>query len=313
RIEAVSRRPFPPPDPRIDEIAQRASAGEQALAQIKALEARLAQAETALARAPTGGGPELAQRVAATEQSTQSLSAALADLGRRLDEAVTTAQAARETATQAAAEEVRTLSARLAALEETSRALQAAATTANRPDRDRAARLATAGLALKSAVEAGTPFAAELAAVKAAGADPAKLSPLEPFAASGLPSTQALTRELASLIASHRRQTEPAAANAGFFEWLQAGVARLVRIRPVDAPAPADSGDALAKVQASAARGAFAEAVSEAAKLPEQLRAPLDPWIQKAQGRVAALAAAHEVARDSLTALAAPDRQPIQQ
>ena len=91
------------------------------------------------------------------------------------------------------------LASRIAALESAVKALSA--TTAQRPASadDRAARAAVAAEALRAVVERGAPYQAELAAVKSLGADPSAVAPLEPFAASGVPSAAALAHELAQL------------------------------------------------------------------------------------------------------------------
>lgn len=327
------------PDNRVVDLAARIAAAEQAVAQVKALEARLAQAEAALGRTPQGAAdPELGKRIAAVDEAAKSLAAALADLRRRVDEVATVAQAAREAAARmpstpgapsaavaGISTEIQNLGRRIAALEvtakelqtglasanATAKELQAGLASANAPDRerDRVARFAAATLALRQAVEAGAPFAGELAAVKALSEDAARLAPLEPFAAAGVPSAATLARELPAVTAAAKPPAGGDSGNTGFFERLQQGAARLVRIRPADAPAPADAGDVIGRVRAAAARGDFEAALAEAEKLPPAARAPLEPWLQKVRARNAALAAARDLARAGLEALAS--REPV--
>ena len=68
-------------------------------------------------------------------------------------------------------------------------------------------RLAVAAEALRAAVERGAPFQAELAAVKALGADAKATAQLEPFAAQGLTSAAELGRELTALMPALYRAT----------------------------------------------------------------------------------------------------------
>lgn len=323
QVRALSSRPPPAPDARIGEIATRIATAEQTLAQVKQLEMRLAQAEATLAKSPAGSSnaadPALAGRTAAIEESAKTLTTALAELQKRVAEVATVAQAARDAVARSSgatsaneanlAGGIEGLTKRIQALEETAKALRAVQ-AAPPPVLDRAARMAAAVLALRPAVESGAPFSDELSALKALGGDSARLAALEPFAASGVPSADSLRRELSQLAATARRSSDDGKENAGFFERLQAGAARLIRIRRVDAPVSTDARDVLGRVEAAAVRGDFAEAVAEIVKLPEALRATLDPWVRRAQGRQAALNTAREIFRAGMVGLAAPSGEP---
>src|SRR6185503_6991794 len=65
---------------------------------------------------------------------------------------------------------------------------------------DRSLRVVVVASTLNAAVERGAPFVAELGAAKAVAPDPKALAPLEPLAASGVPSAAALARELTALM-----------------------------------------------------------------------------------------------------------------
>src|SRR5262249_2141033 len=136
---------------------------------------------------------------------------------------------------------------------------------------DKALRLAFAASALKAAVERGEPFAPELATAKALGADPATLAPLEPFAASGVPRAGMLARELRELAPMLRPRT--AAPRENFLQRLQVNAEKLVRVRPVDEAAGAESSGG-ARIDALAAQGDLAGALAELVKLPPAERAP---------------------------------------
>src|SRR5262249_17237014 len=175
---------------------------------VRRLDDRLNRAESTLATprsAPTD--PAVLARLAAAESMQRALGDTIADLRKRIEDSMAAARDARERAdavakssgadaNDALRKEVEALTARLAALEHAER------TTGQRVEQsltgasaDRAVRLAVVAGALRTAVERGTPFTAELAAAKALGADASALAPLEPFAAAGVPNAEVLARD----------------------------------------------------------------------------------------------------------------------
>ncbi|MBV9347585.1 MAG: hypothetical protein JO245_06375, partial [Pseudolabrys sp.] len=165
--------------------------------------------------------------------------------------------------------------------------------------------LALAAAGLRDAVIRGEPFAPRLAAVRALGADERKLAPLEPFAAAGLPSQAALASQLRALL-PRLVEAADASTDTKFLSRLQANAEKLVRIRPVDAPAGDDAAAILARIEVKAARQDVAGAQEELAKLPANIRAPADPWIKQVSARQTALAAAQALAEESAVALGKP-------
>jgi len=106
------------------------------------------------------------------------------------------------------------------------------------------------------------------------------------------------------LVAAARQKVpEPEPPGAGVIDRLQAAAGKLVRIRPVDAPAAADAGDAIARVEIQAARGDLAGALAALAQLPTPERAAFEPWIKKAQGRALAVERVAQLAGAALDAL----------
>jgi hypothetical protein len=273
--------------------------------------------------------------LAELDAGAKSLGAAVEDMRRRLDEIAAAAQSARDTAARSAgsstaaaanvtndvealarrvqalesatsvANDIESLRQRVQAAEAAAQSLQTAVASANAPDHDREARFASAALALRIAVERSEPFTAELAAIKPLVRDPARLQALDAVAPEGVPSANALARELSNQLVSIRRATESPADTTGVFDRLQQGASRLIRVRPADEATRTDSGDALAGIEAKAARSDVAGALAEANKLPEAQRAPIEPWIKKAQARAAALEAAHALFREGLAAMGA--------
>ncbi|MEP7030916.1 MAG: hypothetical protein ABI830_08290, partial [Pseudolabrys sp.] len=168
---------------------------------------------------------------------------------------------------------------------------------------DNAARLALSATALRDAVLSGAPFAGLLAQAKSLGTDDKTLAPLAPFAEAGVPNSQMLAQELHALLPAMLKISGAQAPAGGFLEKLQANAGRLVRIRPVAAPAGNDASAVLARLEIDTARGDIEAALGDLSKLPDAIRAPAVTWIAKVQLRQAALTAAKKFASDTARAL----------
>jgi hypothetical protein len=200
--------------------------------------------------------------------------------------------------------ELQALAARVAALEQMAKAAdEKIARAAVSGGADRVGRLAFVAAALRGAVERGEPFAHELAAAKPLLPDAAVLAPLEPFAASGVPRTAALARELSQLTGPMLRAAGAAPREGGILDRIQQNAERLVRIRPISETPGDDATTIVARAEAKASRGDLAAAVSELGALPPAVRAPAEGWIRQAQAQAAALAAARKLADDAVGAL----------
>ena|SRR5215831_9696657 len=281
---------------------------------IDALAQRVTRIEGMLAKLPTND-PSVSERLSAADNALKSLGVALTALNKRNDEvAAGTADArARADAAEKAAMQLRdniqnlsmntsaglspadvdVVQKRLTALEQAAKVAPA----------DNAARLALSAAALRDAAASGVPFVAELDEVKSLGADEKSLAPLVPFAASGLPTVAALAQELRTLLPAVVKASGGQVSAGGYLERLEASAAKLVRIRPVDAPAGDDAAAVLARVEKEAATAAIDDALVDLGKLDAATRAPALGWIAKAQVRQAALAAARQLASDAAHAL----------
>jgi hypothetical protein len=263
-------------------LAGRLAAAEQAMGRLSEVDARVAKAEAAAA-APRGAQPDAALTARVT--------------------ALEAAQKAPPAPTVSPAE-VQALAARVAALEQMAKAAdEKIARAAVSGGADRVGRLAFVAAALRGAVERGEPFGQELAATKPLLPDAAVLAPLEPFAASGVPRTAALARELSQLTAPMLRAAGAAPREGGILDRIQQNAEGLVRIRPISETPGDDAATILARAEAKASRGDLAAAVSELGALPPAVRAPGEPWIKQAQAQAAALAAARKLADDAVGAL----------
>ena len=264
------------------------------------IKSRLGKLETAPA-APRPGAtdPAVANRIAVIEGEAKALTESVGILNRRSD---ATAAALAELAQKAARtgaptierSDLEALANRIAAVERNEKSAEAG---------DRSARLALAAAMLKAAVERGDPFAAELNAAKSLGADAKLLTALEPFAAAGVPTAAALSRELAGLAPALLAASGAAPGEGGILEKLKLNAEKLVRIRPVEEIAGSDPAAVVARIEVRAAQADVAGALAELAKLPEAARAPAAAWIKTAQARGAAVDQARRIAADALAGL----------
>ncbi len=289
---------------------------------IDALTQRVSKIETALSKLPVGD-TGMTERLAAADSAMKSLGIALTTLNRRSDDIAATASQARERADAAAKAvtdlqasvqdvaksnaagispaELDALQKRIAALEQSAKAARAEIAKASAADL--VARLALSAAGLRNAVLSGAPFTAELAQAKSLGADDKALAPLAPFAATGVPTVQALAHELRALLPAMLKISGAQAPQGGFLERLQANAGKLVRIRPLDAPPGDDASAVLARLEIDAAKADIAGALADLGKLAEATRAPARAWIETAKARQAALAAAQQFAADTARAL----------
>lgn len=289
---------------------------------IDQIPARLDQIQSELrARQPDAA---LVSRIAAVEATTKSLGDSVAALTRRVDDAAAAAQtaAAQAKAASGAADQARNaaqggvqradleaLASRIAALENATKTLADNATRQTGAADDRAARLTIAAEALRAAVERGASYQAELATVKALGVDQAATAPLEPFAASGVPSAAALARDLAALTPALLHASNSKTGETTFLGRIETSAQQLVRITPIDAPAGNDPPAVVARINAAAARADIATARSDIAKLPDAAKPLLADWVKQADARDAAVAASRRIAADALAAIGRPAPQ----
>jgi hypothetical protein len=290
------------------------------------LAGRLARLETVVATPrPPISDPALANRIATLEGDLKALGERVGVLGRRNDEIASTAGEARsraDAATAAVAElkkaqapaapvverkEIEALNTRIAALERAAKAMEAQLAGRTGGDgADRSLRLVVVASTLNAAVDRGAPFAAELAAAKAAAPDPKLLAALEPFASSGVPTTATLTRELTALMPAVAKAVGTSPRGGGILDRLKASAERVVSIRPID-ETPGDEPAAIVRrIEIRAEQGNLNGAMAEMAKLPEGARALTKEWVARVQARNAAVEASRRFAADALASIGKP-------
>ncbi len=234
--------------------------------------------------------------------------AAARNAGKRADETAAAVKGAAQNLVQRS--DLDALAKRIAALESTIKTLAETAAHGAPRSGDRVARAAVAAEALRAVVDRGAAFTAELAAVKALGADQSAVAALAPFAASGVPTDAALARELSQLMP--KLQPAPAAApsnGGGFLGSLESHAKGLVRITPVGAPVGGETASALARLNADAARADIAAALKDIATLPPSSKAVAEAFVQRANARDAARAASHRIAAAALADLASANTE----
>jgi hypothetical protein len=271
------------------------------------LAARIASIESKAGK-PTAPDPAATARLDALEKSLAALRGDLAGLhaqSEKLAAAVNDVKSApRESS---ASPDLAALNERIAGLERATRAQSAEiAQEGAKPVDDMPLRRIVAASLLDVSVRTGDPYPAALAAAKSLAPNPDALKPLDGFAASGVPSANALSRELLTLVPKlSPPQPENSSTGAGLVERLQAGAAKLVRIERTDAVGN-DRGAVVARVTAAALRNEFSEARRELKTLAPTDRVAAQAWLDKTDARDAALAVSRQFAADAMSALAKP-------
>ena len=290
---------------------------------LDALTQRVGNIEESVKTLPTSDAG-VAERLATADSAMKSLGVALAALNRRSDDIAASASQARERADAAAKAvadlqasikataptgdsraDIEALDKRFAALERATQSAQAdiGKIATKSSSIDNAARLALSAAALRDAVMSGAPFETELAQVKSLGGDDKALEPLAPFAASGVSSASTLAQQLHALLPAMLKMSDAQAPTGGFLERLQANAGKLVRVRPVTAPAGDEPSAVLARLEIDTSKADIAAALSDLGKLDNATRAPAQAWIATAQAREAALTATRQYAAETARAL----------
>lgn len=276
---------------------------------IDALNARVANVESkAAAPAVAAPDPALAAQIGALEKSVATLRDELAAASARSQQLSSALEAVKSTPRETPPPpDLSAINQRLAQIEGAAKTLSAEAAQRNAaPKDDVPLRRVVAASLLDVSVRTGEPYAAALAAAKPLAANADALKPLDVFAGTGVPSANALNRELLALLPKLSPAPENSTTGSGIVDRLQAGAARLVRIERTDAITGNDRNAIVSRVTAAAMRNDIAEARRELKTLAPADRAAAQAWIDKADGRDAALAASRQFAADAIGAFTKP-------
>ncbi|NGX97930.1 MAG: hypothetical protein G4V63_22785, partial [Candidatus Afipia apatlaquensis] len=282
-------------------------------ADITALGTRIAKVESDAAKpAPRPvTDPAIIARIDAVEKSLASLRSDIAAVRGQNEKTAAAISEIRSVSLQgvmggeakAPAVDTSAIEERIAKIERATAALSAAAAAPPPPPaEDPKVRKLDALIHLDKAVTRGLPYATELAAARAVAGDADALRALDGFATAGLPTDDALSKELLALLPQLAPKPEPQPAPSGIVERLQQSFAKLVRIQRTDALASGPSG-IIARVTAAAQRGDLSEAKRELLQLPPSDRVPVRPWIAKVEGRDKARAAFEQFTMETLASI----------
>jgi hypothetical protein len=327
------------PAAKIEELAGRltkleaAETGRTDNGKIGELSARVSRLESAPPAAAPGSGTadaaaikELSTRLATVEAGMKPMAERVAELDRQNGDNATAARQARERAEavakamadvnradadqdklhQNAKAELASLNGRLDAMEMLVKAIRDQVAESAAPKADEPLRFALVAAGLRFALERGEPFAAELAAAKTVGVDPALLASVGPFAATGVPNQPELFRELSVLIPEILKASGPAGQDGNYLDRLQAHAEKLVRIRPAGDRPGDDAATVIGRIDRNMARRDLPGVLAELDKLPAPAQAIAESWRKKAQARQAASAASAQLVAASFARLGAP-------
>ena len=280
------------------------------VATVDGIAARVAGLEQKISKPVTD--PATVARIAALEKTQASLRDELAATRAQAEKLVASSNAATSSTANpapvdaaAAAVDLSAINARLDQIESAVHAATAPQNT--RPADDAALRRVVVASLLDLSVRQGEPFKDALSAAKSLAPDDAALNSLEGFAAAGVPTAAILSRELLTLVP--KLSPPPVlvndTVNPDIVDRLKAGAARLVRIERTDAVGN-DRGAIVARVTTAALRNDSNEARRELKTLPLEERTAAQSWLDKADARDAALAAARQFATDAMASLAKP-------
>jgi hypothetical protein len=298
--------PVPPPPPAPPQVSK--ATIDALAARVAGIESKAATPAVAAPAAAAAPDPALSAQLDAVEKSVATLRDELTAAGARSQQLAATVEAVKSAPREAPAPpDLSAINERLAQIERAARTLSAEAAQRNAaPADDMPLRRVVAASLLDVSVRAGEPYAAALEAAKPLAGNAEGLKPLEVFAGSGVPGTNALNRELLALLPKLSPAQENSTTGAGIVDRLQAGAARLVRIERTDAIVGDDRRAIVARATAAALRNDVTEARRELKTLAPADRAAAQSWIDKSDARDAALAASRQFAADAMAALGKP-------
>src|SRR6266849_7234900 len=251
--------------------------------------------------------PAMVNRVEALEKSLASLRGDLSGLRAQSEKLTAAVNDVKSTPRESApSADLSAINERIAQVERATRAqVSEIAQESAKPADDVPLRRIVAASVLDVSVRQGEPYVAALAAAKSLAENADALKPLDGFAATGVPSPAALSRELLTLVPKLSPAQENATSGSGIVDRLQADAAKLVRIERTDGVGN-DRGAVVARLTAAALRNDFAEARRELKTLAPADRAAAQGWLDKADARDTALAASRQFASEAMAALAKP-------
>lgn len=262
-----------------------ASRGDDGFAQrIESLSADLDQLKSELASlksAVEAGGAgadngESSEALAALSQKVGELEASVATLGEAArPEAVDLAPvnerlAAVEQQVRIAGDGIEQQASRLAVLDQS--LANVAGKVEEQADQPKIA-LAIAASALKSALERGAPFKAELETFAAIAPKAPQLAGLRSYAEQGVATRTEIAAQMDAAADAMVAADSPVDDNAGFVQRLMSSAEKLVKVRPIGAVEGAGVPETVARLEAAVTQGDYGKALDEYEALPAPVKA----------------------------------------
>jgi hypothetical protein len=295
----------------ISPAQQETSVPPQVASGLNDLSDRIGKVETRLSSTPAAPNGDLRARVDALETAANVLRDQSSALRRQID---ATAAALNELKSaprdSASSPDVSALTERVARLEQAVHALpDKPQAPAQASDDVRPRRLVIATV-LETKVRRGEPYAAALAAAKAVAEDKAALAPLDANAETGVPTDAVLAKDLLAQLAqaapqpAPQSQAEPINKGTGLLGKL---ASNLVKVERVDTPETVPADAELQAIAVLARQNEVRRAREAIEKLPPDLKARLQPWLDRVSARDAALNTAAAFTSSTLAAMSKAD------
>ena len=146
--------------------------------------------------------------------------------------------------------------------------------------------LAIAASALKSALDRGGPFAAELDTFAAITPDAPEIAALRPYADKGVPTRAEIAGRMSEAANAMVAAAEPVDANAGVFQRLLSSAESLVKVRPIGAVEGKGVPETVARMEAAVRQGDYTRALAEYDTLPDAVKAAGAGFAEKLKARL---------------------------
>jgi len=146
--------------------------------------------------------------------------------------------------------------------------------------------LAIAASALKSALDRGAPFNAELETFAAIAPDAPQLSTLRTYAEKGVPTRTEIAASADTAANAMIAAARPVDQNAGFLQNLMSSAESLVKVRPVGAVEGTGVPQTVARMEVAVSQGDYAKALSEYGTLPDAAKAAGADFAGKLKARM---------------------------
>jgi hypothetical protein len=140
--------------------------------------------------------------------------------------------------------------------------------------------------ALKSALDRGSAFTAELETLAAMSPDAPEIEPLRAYASQGVMTRADIAKAFPDAATAMVAAATPADEGAGFFQRLLSSAESVVKVRPVGEVPGEDPPARVARMEVAINAGDFDKALAEYAALPEAVQAAGAGLVDKIKARV---------------------------